>query len=270
MKRILPRESKPSGCLEVRNHGLRFADASTNRMFCSHQLIRSAGSSTIPPRTRLYTVRATTSICTTGLFSDPKSLSTVYWPRSLRDFLIAVLKVILEKHFAVIEHPKEVEFLLSKLREPTSTYIHIKYRHAALQVLNAITVKQIKLSVKSLLQPSDLNAGASLNKWPTDITCTDDLRSDLGSDSLRNDVLDYLFAFLENADVRGFKISFNPSNAKPITIRCPSNALDRLQSLFGEESQQLAKDIVDEVPVNMIELKASDDCHFVLKEDHLC
>lgn len=201
-------------------------------------------------------------------FADPKKLSSIYWPRSMRDFLKAILTYVLEKRPDILDNREDVEVLQSELCKSTSTYIHVKYRRVAFQLLNAIVVLQIKPTIPFLYPSLPSGVAAGPFQWPTDITCADDLRAYFGSDSLRSDVLEYLFDFLvQKARMRSFQISFTPSNSKPISILCPSSQVHELQLLLIEESHQLEKIVVDEVPFNLIEVQASDDCHFVLKED---
>jgi len=179
-------------------------------------------------------------------FSKPNTLSTIYWPRALRNFLKLLVERLHQSNDLLCQLQQDeakVKHLLEELAKPTSHYIRVPQRKLA-----HLLLRQIRLDPNAKLvlrKPSATTPSSPDGVWPPDINGLDDLKDSLSSWNMRGDVKRYLVALLSKvSEDEPFKlhyVGFTPDTLTkqyPIKVEVsPTHVADVQQFLKSESAK---------------------------------
>mmetsp|Transcript_8207 Transcript_8207/g.12244 ORF Transcript_8207/g.12244 Transcript_8207/m.12244 type:complete len:185 (+) Transcript_8207:81-635(+) len=146
-------------------------------------------------------------------FKDTARFSSIYWPRSLRGFLVKVLSKIREFSELWEKLKLDEERLTSLIEELTSTYVCVKDRKLIGNCLREVLLHHKEYGFKLDLAnspPLDTEENEKWD-WPDDIVSYLDLTTSIANVSIRRDVSKYLHHLIRTVVGKsvGYKIHYD-------------------------------------------------------------
>ncbi len=151
-------------------------------------------------------------------FFPKDRLSTVYWPRCLRDFIADIARqlapTVKEESYAF-----DTEECIALMSKPTTEYIVVGYR----KYVRAFLLFALRhCSTRPVLGPKPGEEElVPSSGWPVDIVRSEDLREAIGSAALRSNVASFLFFVQRELSIQ-LAFSYVYDAEMPITLEVPT------------------------------------------------